>query len=61
MTPEKLTALRAPYADAGGADIGDPDFSKAAGLQFSDGERALLSPRPATCADQSRRARCPPN
>ncbi|PWC91336.1 agmatinase [Azospirillum sp. TSH100] len=39
MTPEKLGALRARYADAGGADIDDPDFRKVAGLQFSDGER----------------------
>ncbi|MCW1842337.1 agmatinase [Prosthecomicrobium hirschii] len=39
MTPDKLAALRARYTATGGADIDDPDFRKAASLQFSDGDR----------------------
>lgn len=39
MDPNKLDALRARYADAAGADIDDPDFRRAASLQFSAGDR----------------------
>ncbi|MBZ6075719.1 agmatinase [Microvirga puerhi] len=36
---EKLAALRARYADTSGGDIDDPDFRKAASLQFSESDR----------------------
>lgn len=39
MTSKKLAALRARYQDAAGGDIADPDFAKAAGQQFSEGDR----------------------
>ena len=40
MDTTKLDALRRRYADATGGDIDDPDFAKAAGLQFaSAGDR----------------------
>lgn len=39
MNDEKLAALRARYAGSGGADAEDPDFRKAASLQFSEGDR----------------------
>lgn len=35
----KLATLRSRYAGATGGDIDDPDFRKAAGLQFSEGDR----------------------
>ncbi|MBF9235336.1 agmatinase [Microvirga alba] len=39
MSAEKLAALRARYADAAGGDIDDPDFRKAASLQFAESDR----------------------
>jgi agmatinase len=36
---KKLQALRDRYAGAAGSDIDDPDFRKAAGAQFADGDR----------------------
>jgi agmatinase len=39
MDAKKLEALRARYGAAGGGDIDDPDFRKAAGLQFTDGDK----------------------
>lgn len=39
MDQAKLEALRRRYAQAGGGDAEDPDFRKAASLQFSDGDR----------------------
>jgi agmatinase len=39
MDASKLQALRARYDGAAGSDIDDPDFRKAAGGQFSDGDR----------------------
>jgi agmatinase len=38
MDPDKLAALRARYADSGGADIDDPEFRRVADTQFQ-GER----------------------
>jgi len=42
MDTRKLEALRARYGSAGGADLDDPDFRKAASLQFGDGDRRRL-------------------
>jgi agmatinase len=39
MDASKLQTLRARYDGAAGSDIDDPDFRKAAGVQFSDSDR----------------------
>jgi agmatinase len=39
MDTTKLEALRRRYTDATGGDIDDPDFAKAASLQFSESDR----------------------
>ena len=39
MDMTKLDALRTRYSDQAGADIDNPDFAKAARLQFSEGDR----------------------
>ena len=48
MDARKLEALRARYGAAGGADADDPDFRKAAGLQFSGDRRKWPFADPAT-------------
>lgn len=37
--PAKLEALRAKYADAGGRDVSNPEFSKIVSLMYKSGER----------------------
>ena len=52
MDAKKLEALRARYSGATGGDLDDPDFRKAADLQFSAGDRRRLPyADPATLLD----------
>jgi agmatinase len=51
MDSKTLEALRARYGSSGGADLDDPDFQKAASLQFSGDRRRWPFQDPSTLLD----------